>query len=88
MIHINVVQLLQQSHPASKAGSDTQVDRNGRSQHPNSHNSPQHCSDHNPLLPVRLVGQFSDGSSSHGSLAFIDEESHSKSKVVLSLRQI
>ncbi|XP_053378914.1 uncharacterized protein LOC128548362 isoform X2 [Mercenaria mercenaria] len=70
----------QQSHPTSKNGSDIQIDRNGRSQPPISHNSPQHSSDHNPLLPVHLVGQFSDGNSSHGSLAYIDEESHSRSK--------
>lgn len=81
MENIILVQLLQQSHPTSKNGSDLQIDRNGRSQPQISHNSPQHSSDHNPLLPVHLVGQLSDGNSSHGSLAFIDEESHSRSKV-------
>jgi hypothetical protein len=83
MEDVTIVQLLQQSHPTSKNGSDLQIDRNGRSQPQISHNSPQHSSDHNPLLPVHLVGQLSDGNSSHGSLAFIDEESHSRSKVVI-----
>ncbi|KAL4221460.1 hypothetical protein ACF0H5_019718 [Mactra antiquata] len=69
-----------QSQPASKAGSDSQINRNGRSPPSPSQNTPQHCSDQKQLLPMHADGQCSDGSSSHGSLAYIDEETCSKLK--------
>ena len=73
-----------QSNTIIKSGSDLQVARHDRAHNYLSHNSPpMHNYKHKPLLPVHTTNNGSEAGSSHGSIAFIDDESSSRAKVWL-----
>ncbi|WAR15161.1 hypothetical protein MAR_005266, partial [Mya arenaria] len=65
-----------QSHSMFKTGSHHDVNTPSN----NSHHSSKHSLDNKPLLSVAHLNQRSDGTSWHGSLVYIDEDLHKRTK--------